>query len=211
MGQRLNIEICKGPTYDPENCIANSYYHWSGYTGSAAALAEIIMSSPTFEKCRKNPTIENAVKLLVETGAGFDETEMEYARKVLSPDLCVECTSRNDGIIAISEEGKEDTRNWEEFRLCIWLDTGTADLNNLLYKVGENRNFDEDAYRMLPDYFNEDGSVSDKVNFYTRNSDIFEMNLGDIRDLLIYDNICFRDDFNTVYIDGLGNLYIPIE
>ena len=42
MGQRLNIEIVKG---DPDNVLANAYYHWSAYTSSAAQLTCLIVAA----------------------------------------------------------------------------------------------------------------------------------------------------------------------
>lgn len=40
MGQRLNIEIVNGDT-----CLANAYYHWSGYTLSACDLTMKILDA----------------------------------------------------------------------------------------------------------------------------------------------------------------------
>lgn len=57
MGQRLNIEIKEN-----NKVLANSYYHWSGYTSSALLLTEKILDAIKSTK-HDNSTVM-AIRLL---------------------------------------------------------------------------------------------------------------------------------------------------
>ena len=73
MGQRLNIEIRKNG-----ELLANSYYHWSGYTSPAIELSiDAIMGSFSVKNPIKNDDKGFAIKMLESTGAGLVEEEYE--------------------------------------------------------------------------------------------------------------------------------------
>ena len=82
MGQRLNIEIVKNG-----DILANSYYHWSGFSNSAVNLAiEIIKHFEYIKKVKVEQYIKNqdllfAIRLLEETSAGVED--IEQTRKIL--------------------------------------------------------------------------------------------------------------------------------
>lgn len=82
MGQRLNIEI-----KNKEKVLANSYYHWSGYSDSAVDLAvTIIKKFDYIKRWKLEPYIKNqdllfAIRLLEETDAGI--VAIEEARELL--------------------------------------------------------------------------------------------------------------------------------
>ena len=124
MGQRLNIEI----THDSK-CLANCYYHWSGYSSSAARLTDIIINS-YFDKEEEyiNTDFTSfdifAVELLKSTGARLDKRELERYKKYYNHE---ECPSRNSGIIGVSEDIMNETRKWEEARVTIDLKHETVD------------------------------------------------------------------------------------
>lgn len=120
MGQRLNIEIRQ------DNVVkANAYYHWSAFTGSSIELAkEIVEHADEFKD--SDPTIK-AVRLLEITGAGLTPDELGYAEEAYIGVEFEPATNRNDGLIAITKEGIESTRDWEEGRVTIDLDTKTVD------------------------------------------------------------------------------------
>ena len=120
MGQRLNIEI-----FAENRILANAYYHWSGYTRSAYRLCCNIIA----EYKGAEPTVEEAVRLLETTGAGFDEYEIENAITVLPAELCKEATDRNRGLIAITKSAIEETRGAEEARVTIYLDAERVDFD----------------------------------------------------------------------------------
>lgn len=115
MGQRLNIEIVENG-----ECLANAYYHWSAYTSSAFELAkQIIEAIPTVDE---KPPVMKAIRLLEITGARLTDDEIEYAKTMLLGDDFKADANRNDGLISVSENGKDETRKWQEYALYIYLD-----------------------------------------------------------------------------------------
>lgn len=125
MGQRLNISMEKDG-----NVLANAYYHWSAYTSSAAYLMMQIANIYDDVKSKSNTPVELAVKLLAETGAGFNPEEAERAQSQRSRTWNViphpDATSRNDGLISITEFGIEETEMWEEGRVTFDLGEETV-------------------------------------------------------------------------------------
>ena len=138
MGQRLNIQF-----EDETGVLANAYYHWSGYTSSALTLTNNILSSNLID----DTTISNkvkAVKLLETTGAGLtlDEFNEEFTK-----DLYKQSTDRNNGLIAISEKGIEETMQWEEARVTINLDSKQLHFD-IYWDVNEDDYDPEDLVKM---------------------------------------------------------------
>lgn len=124
MGQRLNIEIMNG-----DEVLANSYYHWSAYTGSALHLVKKIVAS--IDNVDGTTVLEKAVRLLELTGAGVNNVERgriasDFAGRFADIEFR-DCTDRNAGLLAVTEEGIEETRYCEEGRVTIHLDTRTID------------------------------------------------------------------------------------
>jgi len=101
MGQRLVINI----QADGE-LLANSYYHWGGYTSSSLNIANSIFESgllvDDFIKAIASPT-QYAIKLLESTGAGYN--------------------SRNEGLIEYTQEGMQNTKSWAEASITLDLVT----------------------------------------------------------------------------------------
>lgn len=121
MGQRLNIEI-----HENGKCLANAYYHWSGYTEDALSLTQKILD---YFPSRKNKDgWICAYELLYYTGARFapDELVRIGIDENIARALGMEA-NRNNGLIAVSEEGIEETRYWEEGRVEI--DIGNNAIN----------------------------------------------------------------------------------
>ena len=129
MGQRLNIQF-----EDNTGVLANAYYHWSGYTSSAMLLTNKIISSDLIDDTSISNKVK-AVKLLELTGAGL--TRYEFNADFPSH-LYKESKDRNEGLIAISKEGIEQTQNWEEARVTIDLDT-----HNINFRVYWDINIEE--------------------------------------------------------------------
>lgn len=154
MGQRLNIEIVKNG-----EVLANSYYHWAGYSNCAVDLAVQIINN--FEYIKKNKVekyIENrdllfAIRLLEETGAGVNN--IDKTRELLKDETnnlkLKKCEGRNEGIIGITEEDIEETRYWEEGRVSIDIEKKTVNFNVIHeYTVGEFReNYTEEEIKEL--------------------------------------------------------------
>lgn len=136
MGQRLNIEIFNA---SEDKVLANAYYHWGAYSGSATEYAKDMIDSPEWYQLMKEPTVENAVKLLLLTGAGFDEAEItEIKAKHLLPDeLLVPTRGRNEGIISVTEQGIEDTQMYAEGTMYIFTDTQCIDIAGVFNYIGD--------------------------------------------------------------------------
>lgn len=123
MGQRLNIEIAD----DHGVTLANCYYHWSAYTGSAIELVESIIKADEEIEC--NSLLERAVKLLEQTGGGINDAEMERIKnddtnKFVGIDF-KGCIDRNMGLISVTDIGIADTQRWEESRIEINIESQT--------------------------------------------------------------------------------------
>lgn len=129
MGQRLNIQF-----ENNTGVLANAYYHWSGYTSSAMLLTNKIISSDLIDDTSISNKIK-AVKLLELTGAGLTRDEFNDD---FPSHLYKESKGRNEGLIAISKEGIEETQSWEEARVTINLDT-----NKINFRVYWESNSDD--------------------------------------------------------------------
>ena len=129
MGQRLNIQF-----ENNTGVLANAYYHWSGYTSSAMLLTNKIISSDLIDDTSISNKVK-AVKLLELTGAGLTRDEFNDD---FPSHLYKESKDRNEGLIAISKEGIEETQSWEEARVTINLDT-----NKINFRVYWESNCDD--------------------------------------------------------------------
>lgn len=135
MGQRLNIEIRKD-----DKVLANSYYHWSGYTSSSLKLVSLILGE--LESIKYENDTLRAIKLLEVTGAGLTASELGELDKNIKNNDFKQATSRNDGLIAVSDDGISETQSWEEARVEIHLDIETLKLK--LYWEVDEKDYDEE-------------------------------------------------------------------
>lgn len=119
MGQRLVIHI-----KDKGEEIANAYYHWSAYTGSAAELTNDILEYLN-EADESFTNIQKAVWALYETGARFNAEEvydMEVAGinyEQFSFVFDGIPANRNNGLLCVSEKGMDQNEYYEESRVEI--------------------------------------------------------------------------------------------
>lgn len=130
MGQRLNIQIEKD-----KKPIANAYYHWSAYTGTALEMTrEVLEKLKEVQNYNVDPLVI-AYQLLSVTGAKLNEQEYLHISnldrgphfdllKTTFDYLPLE-VNRNDGLISFSDEGMKDTNYWAEGGVVINLDDGT--------------------------------------------------------------------------------------
>lgn len=123
MGQRLNVEIIDGNYSHPKmmgRTVANAYYHWSGYSESAVEILKEAVKA--IEKIKEKDPLIRAIKVLEATGASLTEEELEKGKDILNGYVSTsDVISRNDGFIAVTKEGIEETRSWEEGRIEIHL------------------------------------------------------------------------------------------
>ena len=152
MGQRLNIQIEMDiPDSNESKVLANAYYHWSGYTSSAYELVKMIADSSIYCLYIQDP-VEKAIRMLEVTGAGltkdeFTETYPESKYKL--------ATNRNDGLIAISEKGIEETQKWEEARVTINLSTGMVDMGGVYYLDEVDEEDEDEDVENIPELDND--------------------------------------------------------
>ena len=217
MGQRLNIEIVDTSEHE---VLANAYYHWGAYSGSAAEYARDMIHSPEWDQLMEEPTVENAVKLLLLTGAGFNEDEMmEIQAKHLLPDeLLVPTQGRNEGIISITEKGIEETQIYAEGTMYIFTDMQCIDISGVFYYIGDDENGIDDPF------YNEVIEDDDE------DSEFNGMKRSDVMACIETPDIClgrltpenfdkFFDIVETIYkqcddtylLDAAGNMYTLIE
>lgn len=149
MGQRLNIEIL-----DNGETLANSYYHWSAYTGSAIELTKQILEQ--IDDLRRNNKLGWAVSLLECTGAGVNEEErmrIDSDKTHRFDGLAFnDAINRNEGLLSVTSEGIEETRTWEEGRVEIDISTRKI-MFSVLFDMSESdydENYREDGEEELP-------------------------------------------------------------
>lgn len=157
MGQRLNIEI-----HNNGELLANCYYHWAAYTDSALELTTDALDALYGELCEKleNPK-QKAIVMLYATGAGMrDKNELLLAKNIMKGVDDWEFPSkfepnRNDGLINVTKEGMQETRDWEEGRVVIDIGTEIVDFN-VMFTCDEDE-LDEEEVKSIED-----------LNYYTR-------------------------------------------
>lgn len=147
MGQRLNLEIHK----DGE-VLANAYYHWSGYTSSSIELTKEVLKH--VDQIKEDNEIVYAIRLLEATGAGLTDDELPFVQKIAPEKEFKIAINRNRGLIAISEEGIEETRRWEEGRVEVDLSNQTVNFNVCFINPKDEfiENYGVEDYKKCPNY-----------------------------------------------------------
>lgn len=119
MGQRLNLEI-----QNNGEALANSYYHWSGYSTSSLELTLAVISA--YKEGDSN--VKDALRLLQATGARITKDSWDYGvEKGYFLGDYSDFMDRNSGLIGISPEEIHETRGWAEGTVVIHLDKKTID------------------------------------------------------------------------------------
>lgn len=177
MGQRLNIEI-----HDNGKLLANAYYHWDAYTGTALEHAKTILDNVLD---MEDHSVLSAVRLLETTGARLTSEEIDYM-KLYSDEDFVEAVSRNDGLIGVSPNGMQNTRYWEEGRVVF--DIGTQTVDFMVYCTEDFEEY-EDDYEKSPLKLEEIDVSLDAIPFddfdsltslYKENPDGFRTPYGEV-------------------------------
>ena len=146
MGQRLVVNIVK------DNIVlANSYYHWSGYTDSALCIT--VDCIKRFAETKYEDDIEKAIDMLYATGAGMELAEENnkvfFEHKAKNPFFSipfVKGTDRNSGLIAIAKDSITESQNWSEGDVFIDIGTKTVDFR-VLYEVDKDSLVEDECYR----------------------------------------------------------------
>lgn len=179
MGQRLNIEITAN-----DKLLANCYYHWSAYTSSAKILTRQILLY--LKNSRTTEPLLKAIRCLEKTGAGLTKFELEDVKKLYPKRTFKKAKDRNTGLIAITQQGMNETRRWEEGRVTVDITNNTLNFDVFFTETIEE--FKED---------NEEVDIS-KINVSITDPciitfDDFLKNYDDYgKDCIIYDNIVYQ-------------------
>lgn len=120
MGQRLNLEVC----YDGE-VLANAYYHWSAYTSTSLRMLKKVLDA--YKNRTEIAPLKVAVEILQATGAGVDKAEKASIAADTSGGFdgikFQDAKNRNEGLLAVTKSGIEETRYWEEGRVTVDIST----------------------------------------------------------------------------------------
>lgn len=121
MGQRLVVSVIKD-----EERIAAMYFHWSAYTKSALWEAQRIIDA--INNSKNDDLRLTLIRYCEENGGcidgGGDSKEFEAIQEMYPNEIFKEYGSRNEGLIALTEDGMNDLEGWSEGDLEIDLDNG---------------------------------------------------------------------------------------
>lgn len=195
MGQRLNLEIVSNDT-----CLANAYYHWSGYTSSSLELTIEALKKYSKEAKIMNEKFMNAIEMLLSTGATFTVNEKMVYDSIQFKDVLGEVIDKNiseisdrvdrsNGLISVSSYGIFETRYWEEARVQI-------DIRNKQIRFGAAYKIDEDDLSEIKDIENITKLDFDLNAIPFESFQIFKMFLEDLIKKQIY---VFKDINDVIY------------
>lgn len=139
MGQRLVITV-----HAFNEDIATIYYHWSAYTTSALQEAkDIIDNVDWFNSSNKDELILRITKQLESRGGGVFVDDRKLFEEKYPDEKFDDDVSRNDGLIAISEETMKRMQYWSEGDMTIDFDTEKV-YNDVLFTYESDEEFKQD-------------------------------------------------------------------
>lgn len=139
MGQRLVITV---HAFDED--IATIYYHWSAYTTSALQEAkDIIDNVDWFNSSNKDELILRITKHLESRGGGVFVDDRKLFEEKYPDEKFDDDVSRNDGLIAISEETMKRMQYWSEGDMTIDFDTEKV-YNDVMFTYESDEEFKQD-------------------------------------------------------------------
>lgn len=139
MGQRLVITV---HAFDED--IATIYYHWSAYTTSAFQEAkDIIDNVDWFNSNNKDELILRITKHLESCGGGVFVDDRKLFEEKYPDEKFDDDVSRNDGLIAISEETMKRMQYWSEGDMTIDFDTEKV-YNDVMFTYESDEEFKQD-------------------------------------------------------------------
>lgn len=123
MGQRLVVTVnVKGED------IAKLYYHWSAYSISALAQTREIVNCLLDSDNEIEDLRLRLIRFVESEGGcirgGGDSREFATIQAMYPNEVFKTEGSRNDGLIALTEEGMDDLEGWSEGSVTIYLDDG---------------------------------------------------------------------------------------
>lgn len=159
MGQRMVCTVKKN-----QEDICKLYYHWSAYTVSALMETRDIIQ--WIDECEDDDLVLHLIRCAEQNGGGIqngvDGNEWNYISR-LYPDCAFKCEpiNRNNGLIAVSEEGMAEMQRWSEGDVEIDIDSRTVNFtvfggyDSLEEYETERMDWDEDYEKQnLDDIYN---------------------------------------------------------
>lgn len=140
MGERLVVDIEKNG-----NTLAKVYYHWSGFTSCAIDECVKLINSWKEKKGTTEPAEMTLFNIIRSYGGGISqnvclENEVKHL-EALNSGLPIGETqgSRNEGLIAFTEEGMKYHDMWAEETATIYLDREepTFEVSGTFYAIFE--------------------------------------------------------------------------
>lgn len=126
MGQRLVVSV----NFQGQD-LAKIYYHWSGYTYSALLETKKIIDCIYNHDDKTEKELQlRLIRFCENNGGGIRATteEFNYIQGLYPNETFItENYSRNNGLIALSEEGMAALQSWSEGDVYINLDTDQVD------------------------------------------------------------------------------------
>lgn len=122
MGQRLVITV---HAFDED--VAKIYYHWSAYTVSALHEANSIINGVDWKNAKSVRDLQyKLIRFVEEAGGcidgGMNGNEYKEIQKMFPGSEFKNEGSRNNGLIALTENGMDDLESWSEGDLTINFD-----------------------------------------------------------------------------------------
>ena len=158
MGQRLVISIEK-----EKRTLCSIYYHWSGYTGSALEETRKVINCIYNKKDETDKEMLLRLIHFIESEGGCIRgciEERDYIQSLYPNETFSNDGGRNNGLIALSEEGIRDLKSWSEGDVFIQLDDDMVDFcvysgyESLEEYIEERKSwddeFDEEEFKNIP-------------------------------------------------------------
>lgn len=171
MGQRLVVSV-KNHGKD----LAKIYYHWSAYTVSALMEARNVVNCIYNHNDETEKELQlRLIRFCEENGGGIRANGKEFAYiQNMFPNETFRTGdySRNNGLIALSEEGMDDLQSWSEGDIDIIIDEDV--IINSVYWSYENF----DAYKESMEELG--GDVEELEDIEDIDYDLSEIDIEDI-------------------------------
>ena len=132
MGQRLVMSIYDE---DDEEPIVNVYFHWSAYSMAAYCEADKFINA-LYNIERTGSTTLDVIQALESFGARVLEGDRELVKRDFSYEPRKDDMNRNEGLIAYSEELKNNNMSYAEGEIEIFLNNET--INNICFWITDN-------------------------------------------------------------------------
>lgn len=194
MGQRLVITVQKN-----EKELAKIYYHWSAYTTSALYEARDLINHLKDNYKNERDLQLDLIRFVEGRGGCIDggegSKEFNKIQEIFPNEDFSSSGSRNEGLIAITEDGMDDIQRWSEGDLIVDLDDNLIENEVLDYyrDIEQFNEYYEENYTLdkIPELKND----IDYIPFDNLNNVIEELN----EDHWVYRRRTFRSE-DEIYV-----------